>query len=114
MIPIRILGAAAALTFGLACPGPYAQEAEPEVISFRCALALDAVVAELDTQAENRITQQALDRIDEDSGEFVCVRADAATIVVRLQSPDMAPTEGKLVFTVDARTYRVLKTYFGP
>jgi hypothetical protein len=106
--------ALAALALGLAGTGALAQQAEPEIISFRCALALDAVVAELDTQAENPVTQQALDRIDEDRGEFVCVRADETTIVVRLQSPDMAPTEGKLVFTVDARTYRVLKTYFGP
>jgi hypothetical protein len=114
MMPISIRGAVAVLALGLGSPGSYAQQAEAEVISFRCALALDAVVAELDTQAENRVTQQALDRIDEDSGEFVCVRADEKTIVVRLQSPDMAPTEGKLIFTVDARTYRVLKTYFGP
>lgn len=107
-------GAIAALSLGLACHGVQAQQAEPEIVSFSCALALDAVVAELDTQAENRITQQALERIEVESGEFVCLRADEKTIVVRLQSPDMAPTEGKLIFTVDAQTYRVLKTYFGP
>ena len=114
MMPTRIHAAVAALVLVLACPGTHAQQAEPEIISFRCALALDAVVAELDTQAENPVTQQALERIDEDRGEFICVRADQTTIVVRLQSPDMTPTEGRLVFTVDARTYRVLKTYFGP
>lgn len=91
-----------------------AQEGQSETVSFRCVLAFDAVLAELDRQAENPVTQEALERIDEDRGEFVCVRADAKTIVVRLQSPDLAPTEGRLLFTVDPRTYRVLKTYFGP
>lgn len=98
---------------GLAAGGT-AQESEPEIVSFRCVLAFDAVLAELDRQAENPVTQQALERIDEDRGEFVCARASDETIVVRLQTPDMSPTEGRLRFTVDPATYRVLKTYFGP
>ena len=103
----------ASIAFGLAAPGA-AQEGKPETVSFRCVLALDAVLAELDRQAGNPVTQEALERIDEDSGEFVCLRADAKTIVVRLQSPDLETTEGRLRFTVDLGTYRVLKTYFGP
>ena len=101
--------------FGLGLAGyGAAQESEPEIVSFRCVLAFDAVLAELDRQAENPVTQQALERIDEERGEFVCVRARDETIVVRLQSPDLAPTEGRLIFTVDPATYRVMKTYFGP
>jgi len=103
-----------ALLLGFACWGARAQQPDEEVVSFRCTMALDAVISALDSQAGNPVTQQALDRIDEDSGEFVCIRVDAKTIAVRLQTPDMSPTEGKLVFTVDARTYEVLKTYFGP
>ena len=91
-----------------------AQESEPETVSFRCVLAFDAVLAELDKQAENPVTQQALERIDEDRGQFVCVRANDETIVVRLLPPDLGPTEGRLIFTVDPATYRVMKTYFGP
>lgn len=105
---------APALVVAFSCCAANAQENRGEVISFRCALALDAVIAELDSQAENPVTQQALERIDENSGEFVCIRADEKTIFVRLQAPDMVSTESKLVFTVDARTYKVLKTYYGP
>ena len=107
--------AAIALAATVLAPGNgAAQQPDAEVVSFRCVLALDAVLAELDRQADNPVIEQALARIDEDRGEFVCARADAATIVVRLQSPDLAPAEGKLVFTVDPATYRVMKTYFGP
>ena len=105
--------ALACLALGLSAPGG-ALQGEPEIVSFRCVLALDAVLAELDKQTENPVTREALERIDEDRGEFVCVHADDSTIVVRLQSPDMAPTEGRLIFTVDPSTYRVMKTYFGP
>ena len=103
----------ATLGLGFAAQGN-AQERGPETVSFRCVLAFDAVLAELDRQAENPVTQQALERIDEDNGQFVCVRANDRTIVVRLQPPDLAPTEGRLIFTVDPATYRVMKTYFGP
>ena len=103
----------ASIVLGFAFPVA-AQQGEPVIVSFRCVLALDAVLAELDRQSENLVIKEALERIDEDRGEFVCVHVDAKTIVVRLQSPDLAVTEGKLVFTVDPVTYRILKTYFGP
>jgi len=114
MIPAVVRNAAIALACGLACGILPARLAAADVVSFRCALALDAVIAELDSQAQNPVTQQALERIDEDSGEFICILADAKTIFVRLQAPDMVSTDSKLVFTVDARTYEVLKTYYGP
>ena len=98
----------------LACSNAAAQQAEKQKISFRCALAIDAVITELDRQTDNPVTREALDRIDEDRGEFVCLQKDETTIFVRLQSPDLGVTEGKLTFSVDARTYRVLKTFFGP
>ena len=110
----KIRAAIALAASALACGNGAAQQAEAEVVSFRCVLALDAVLAELDRQADNPVIEQALDRIDEDRGEFVCSRADTRTIVVRLQSPDLAPAEGKLVFTVDPVTYKIMKTYFGP
>ena len=103
-----------ALLAGLACSAAIAQQAPSESVSFRCGLALDAVIAELDTQTDNPVTQQALERLGEDQGEFVCVRTDDRTIVVYLLARDRTALEGKLVFTVDARTYEVLKTYYGP
>ena len=114
MLPSITRRLAPALLLGFACCGAGAQQADGEVVSFRCTMALDAVISELDRQSSNPVTQQALDRIDEDNGEFVCIRADAKTIAVRLQTPGMSPTESKLVFTVDTRTYKVLKTYYGP
>ena len=114
MLPSMTRRLATALLLGFACCGASAQQSEGEVVSFRCALALDAVISELDKQAGNPVTQQALERSGEDNGEFVCIRADPKTIFVRLQSPDMGPTDSRLVFSIDARTYEVLKTYFGP
>lgn len=114
MTPAITRNAALALTFALAAVILPARLNAADVVSFRCALAIDAVIAELDNQATNPVTQQALERVDEDSGEFVCVRADAKILLVRLQAPDMLSTESKLVFTIDARTYKVLKTTYGP
>ncbi len=91
----------------------FAADPEQEVVSFKCGLAIDAVFAELDTQADNPVTQEALDRIDESNGEFVCISADESDIFVKLQAKDMGPTENRLVFTVNTRTYRVVKTLFG-
>ena len=104
----------AALLAGLACNTAIAQQAPSEVVSFRCGLALDAVIAELDKQADNPVTQDALERMGEDRGEFVCVRTDDRTIVVYLLARDRSALDGKLVFTVDARTYQVLQTHYGP
>lgn len=114
MIAAVARNSALALAFGLAAGMLPTRLAAADVISFRCALALDAVLGELDKQAKNPVTQKALERAGEDTGEFVCVRADADTILVRLQAPDMLAEEGKLVFTIDARTYEVLKTTYGP
>ena len=89
-----------------------AQESE-EVVSMRCGLAIDAVFAELDKQAENPVTQQALDSIDDDNGQFICLQADDSKIYVRLQSKQMTAIDNKLLFTVNAKTYRVTRTQYG-
>ncbi len=114
MIPPIARNAAISLAFGLAAGILPARLTAADVISFRCALAVEAVLAELDKQARNPVTQKALERVGEDNGEFICVRVDADTILMRLQAPDMLPEEGKLVFTIDAHTYKVLKTTYGP
>ncbi|MCP4981406.1 MAG: hypothetical protein GY935_13025 [Gammaproteobacteria bacterium] len=103
------------LMITLLFPGLSLLAADPqqEVVSFKCGLAIDAVFAELDTQVDNPVTQEALDRIDESNGEFVCITADESNIFVKLQAKDMGPTENRLVFTVNTRTYRVVKTLFG-
>ena len=88
-------------------------ESVEEVVSFRCGLAIDAVIAEMDKQSGNLVTQEALSKIDEKNGEFVCIQTDEAEMIVRLQSTEMAPTDNRLVFTIDPRTYRVLKTFYG-
>ena len=91
-----------------------AQENKVEIVSFRCSLAIDAVFAELDRQADNPVTAEALQKVDENSAEFVCGHVSEDKILVRLQSPDMSATDKKLVFTVDTRTYAVTKTHYGP
>lgn len=92
---------------------PLAAAPAEETVSFRCGLAIDAVIAEMDSQSENPITQEALSRIDEDNGQFVCRFTDDGKIYVRLQTLDMTPADNRLVISLDAATYRVLKTYYG-
>ncbi|MEM7564765.1 MAG: hypothetical protein AAF353_17195 [Pseudomonadota bacterium] len=96
------------------CAPSWAGDDKIEIVSFRCSLAIDAVFAELDRQAGNPVTAEALERIDEDTAEFVCASVSETKILVRLQSPDMTATDNKLVFTLDARTYAVTKTHYGP
>ena len=102
-----------AITLATATPFLLAADAVEEVVSFRCGLAIDAVIAAMDKQSENLVTQEALGRINDDNGEFVCVEAEGSKLFVRLQSKQMSAIENRLVFTVDTRTYRVLKTYYG-
>jgi hypothetical protein len=105
-----------ALALALAAFGPLAQETtqkpEQETVSFKCGLAIDAVFAELDTQTENPVTQEAMGRIDENNGEFICLAADANSIFVAIQPRDINATENRLLFTVDTRSYRVVKTIY--
>lgn len=84
-----------------------------EQVSFRCALAIDAVLARLDEQTENPVIKQALDRIDEDNGQLVCISMSSREIQVRLQASDMTAADNRLVFSLDAKTYKVLKIYYG-
>lgn len=89
-----------------------AQDPE-EVVSFRCALAIDAVLAELDSNSSNLVIQQALSSINDVNGQLVCISIDAEEIQVRLQSTDMHPNDNRLVFSLDARTYVVNRTFYG-
>ena len=102
-----------AFILGIATPSLLHAESSEEVVSFRCSLAIDAVIAEMDKQAENLVTQEALSQINDKNGEFVCIQTDDSKMFVRLQSKDMKATDNKLVFTIDVNTYRVLKTFYG-
>ena len=99
------------ITLLLASPAR-AQQTEA-VVSFKCALAIDAVLAELDKSADNLVVRQALSGIDDINGQLVCIDIDAKEIQVRLQSTDMHPNDNRLVFSLDARTYVVKKTFYG-
>ena len=98
----------------LTLPSLQAGDESAEIVSFRCSLAIDATFAELDRQAHNPVTQDAMSRIDENSGQFVCIKGHDSKIYVRLQSTDMVPSDNKLVFTIDTRSYKVIKTLYGP
>ncbi len=84
-----------------------------EVVSFKCSLAIDAAIKEMDAQSGNLVIRDALEAIDENNGQFVCIPADDSVIFVRLQSTQMSTQDNRLVFTVDTRSYKVLKTFFG-
>jgi hypothetical protein len=102
-----------AIILAMASPILHAAESVEEVVSFRCGLAIDAVIAEMDKQSGNLVTQEALGKINDENGEFVCVQTEESKLFVRLQSREMSATESRLIFTVDPQTYRVLKTYYG-
>jgi len=89
--------------------------AEPgeEVVSFSCALAIDAALAELDEQAHNLVIQQALSTINDKNGQLVCIAMSADEIQVRLQSTDMKASDNRLVLSINANTYRVQKKFYG-
>ena len=90
-----------------------AAELEEEVVSFSCALAIDAALAELDEDAHNLVIQHALSTINEENGQLVCIVMSASEIQVRLQSTDMKASDNRLVISINARTYKVRKTYYG-
>jgi hypothetical protein len=91
-------------------------ESAEELVSLKCARAIDAALAELaelDEQAENIIIKDVLSKIDDSNGELVCIPMSAGEIQVRLQSTDMGYSDNRLVFSIDAKTYTVLKTFYG-
>jgi hypothetical protein len=92
---------------------PLSAQSGTELVSFRCAQAIGAVLTELDFNSENLVIQQELNRIDDLNGQFVCIPIDADEIQVRLQSTDMTGNDNRLVFSLDAKTYRVRKTFYG-
>lgn len=73
---------------GLAGAGagdPLAAQSSEELVSFRCALAIDAVLEELDSNSDNLVIQQALQHIDDVNGQLVCIPMSADEIQVRMQ-----------------------------
>jgi len=101
---------------GLASAGlcqPLAAQSGPEVVSFRCALAIDAVLAELDSNSANLVIQQALQHIDDVNGQLVCIPMSVDEIQVRMQSTEMSGNDNRLVFSLDAKSYKVRKTFYG-
>jgi hypothetical protein len=94
-------------------PNPAIAEPPDELVSFKCALAIGAVFKELEKLSENPVTKEAVGKIDDANGEFVCIYVNPGEIQVRLQSTEMTLADNRLVFALDAVTYVVLKTYFG-
>ena len=90
-----------------------AAQLEEEVVSFSCALAIDAALAELDEDAHNLVIQHALSTINEENGQLVCIVMSANEIQVRLQSTDMKASDNRLVLSINTKTYKVRKTFYG-
>lgn len=103
----------ACLLAGLFSLPASAAEGKEELVSFSCALAIDAVLTRLDEQTDNIVIQQALSEIDDRNGQFVCISLRAGEIQVRLQSTDMTGADNRLVFALDADTYAVRKIFYG-
>ena len=109
-VPRRLI---TALLSGLLFGNLSIAESAEELVSFKCARAIDAALAALDEQSENLVIKDALSTIDEVNGQLVCIPMSAKEIQVRLQSTDMGYSDNRLVFSIDAKTYTVLKTFYG-
>jgi len=94
-------------------PSPAAAPPPEELVTFKCALAIGAVFRELEKLSGNPVAMEAIGNIDDVNGEFVCIYINPKEIQVRLQSTDLTAADNRLVFSLDAATYVVLKTYFG-
>ncbi len=57
--------------------------------------------------------REALSKIDENNGEFVCLEMGDGKIYVKLQSTEMSANDNKLVFTINALSYEIEKTIYG-
>ena len=90
-----------------------AAELKEEVVSFSCALAIDAALTELDEDAHNLVIQHALSTINDENGQLVCIVMSADEIQVRLQSTDMKASDNRLVLSINAKTYKVRKKFYG-
>ena len=108
----RMLLAGAGFAVAGIC-NPLAAQTSEELVSFRCAKAIDAVLAELDLNSDNLMIQQALQQIDDANGQLVCIPISAGEIQVRLQSTEMSGNDNRLVFSLDTKTYNVRRTFYG-
>ena len=84
-----------------------------EVVSMKCSLAIEAAIQEMNRQSSNPVVQEALANIDEDDGQFICIRPNNSQIFVRLEAKGMAAEDNKLMFTINAKTYEVERTLYG-
>jgi len=108
-VPVMLLLALLAL----AAPNSAVAAPPEELVSFKCALAIGAVFKELEKLSENPVSKEAIGNIDDQNGQFVCIYINPREIQVRLQSTDLTAADNRLVFSLDAATYVVRKTYFG-
>lgn len=103
------------LVIYLAFISPVVTGATPteQVISLKCSYAIAAVIGEMGTETTNLIMQEALSKIDENNGEFLCRDAGNGKIYVRLQSREMNASDNKLVFTINTLNYEIERTIYG-
>ena len=84
-----------------------------QIISLKCGYAIATVIGEMGTQTSNAVMQEALSKINENNGEFVCLQPGDGKIYVRLQSTEMSAADNKLVFTIDTHSYEIERTLYG-
>jgi len=93
-------------------PAVIAATPTAQVVSLKCGYAIATVIGEMGTQTTNKVMQEALSLIDENSGEFVCLQPDDEKIYVRLQSTEMTTNDYKLLFTINTLSYEIERTIY--
>ena len=94
-------------------PATTAATSAGQVVSLKCGYAIAAVIGEMGTQTSNKVMQEALGKVNENNGEFVCLQSGDGKIYVRLQSTEMSANDNKLVFTINTRSYEIERTIYG-
>lgn len=84
-----------------------------QTVTLKCGYAIAAVIGEMATQTSNKVMQEALNLIDEDNGEFVCLQPADGKIYVGIQSTEMTISDNRLQFTINPRSYEIEKTIYG-
>ena len=83
-----------------------------QIISLKCSYAIAAVIGKMGTETTNLIMQDALSKINENNGEFLCRDPGKGKIYIRLQSTEMSDSDNKLVFTINTLNYEIERTIY--
>ena len=77
-----------------------------EIVSLNCSYAIASALKFIEEKdIKTNVTVE--------SGEFICVTPNEKEIYVRLQTPNLKPSDNKHMFFVNAKTYEIIRHAYG-